>query len=35
MRPPDELFADRRLAAIYDLFEGERPDLDLYEAIVD
>ncbi len=32
---PDPLFADPRLAALYDLVEGERPDLDAYEAMVD
>jgi len=34
-RPPDPLFADRRLAATYDVFEGDRRDLDAYEHIVD
>lgn len=34
MRAPDDLFADARLAAIYDVFEGDRDDLDHYEAIV-
>ena len=32
---PDDLFAVPRLARIYDAIEGERPDLDHYEAIVD
>ena len=31
----DAIFADRRLAAIYDWLEGERDDLDAYLAIVD
>jgi 2-polyprenyl-3-methyl-5-hydroxy-6-metoxy-1,4-benzoquinol methylase len=31
----DAIFADRRLAAIYDWLEGERDDLDVYLAIVD
>lgn len=30
---PDALFADRRLAEVYDTFEGERSDLDLYVAL--
>jgi SAM-dependent methyltransferase len=30
---PDAAFADPRLAPLYDLFEGERPDLDAYVAI--
>jgi ubiquinone/menaquinone biosynthesis C-methylase UbiE len=34
-RPPDPLFADRRLAATYDLFESDRSDLESYERIVD
>src|SRR4029079_11198122 len=34
-RPPDQLFSDRRLAATYDVFEGDRSDLDTYERIVD
>jgi ubiquinone/menaquinone biosynthesis C-methylase UbiE len=34
-RPPDPLFSDRRLAATYDVFEGDRNDLDAYERIVD
>jgi SAM-dependent methyltransferase len=32
---PDPYFAHPRLAATYDAFEGERDDLDLYEAIAD
>lgn len=35
MQPPDDLFTNRRLVATYDLFEGERPDLDHYASIVD
>jgi len=31
----DAAFADGRLAPLYDLFEGERDDLDAYEVIVD
>lgn len=31
----DPIFADPRLAAVYDAFDGEREDLDLYDAIVD
>jgi SAM-dependent methyltransferase len=34
-RTPDAAFSDRRLAATYDVFEGDREDLDAYEAIVD
>jgi len=34
-RPPDPLFANRRLAATYDVFESDRSDLDAYERIVD
>jgi SAM-dependent methyltransferase len=30
---PDRLFADRRLAEIYDPLEPDRPDLDAYQAI--
>ena len=33
-RPPDAGFADARLVECYDVFEGERDDLDHYEAIV-
>lgn len=32
---PDQIFADPRLAAIYDDFNRDRSDLDHYEAIVD
>src|SRR4051794_10071187 len=32
---PDQIFADPRLAAIYDDIDGDRGDLDHYEAIVD
>ena len=32
---PDAIFADSRLAAIYDDIDGDRSDLDHYEAIVD
>ena len=32
---PDPIFADPRLAAIYDDIDGDRDDLDLYESIVD
>ena len=32
---PDQLFADPRLAAIYDDIDGDRADLDHYEAIID
>ncbi len=32
---PDEIFAHPRLAAIYDVHDGERDDLDAYEAIVE
>lgn len=32
---PDPKFAEPRLAATYDVFEGERDDLDHYEQIVD
>jgi SAM-dependent methyltransferase len=32
---PDALFADPRLAALYDTLEADRPDLDAYAAIVD
>jgi len=28
--PPDDCFADPRLAALYDVLEAERPDLDAY-----
>lgn len=32
---PDAIFADPRLAAVYDAFEAARPDLDVYEALID
>jgi SAM-dependent methyltransferase len=32
---PDPIFADPRLAALYDVFDGDRSDLDLSEAIAD
>ncbi len=32
---PDAIFDDPRLAPLYDLFEGARPDLDAYVSIVD
>lgn len=32
---PDPYFAHPRLAATYDLFEGERDDLDVYDSIAD
>lgn len=32
---PDALFADRRLAELYDLLEADRSDLEVYAAIVD
>ncbi len=35
MRPPDPVFADPRLAAMYDVLDGDRTDLDAYSAIVD
>ncbi|HZX56866.1 MAG TPA: class I SAM-dependent methyltransferase [Ilumatobacteraceae bacterium] len=34
-RPPDPLFAERRLAATYDVFEANRDDLDAYDLLVD
>lgn len=33
-RPPDALFAEPRLAACYDTFDGERDDLDHYQQIL-
>jgi SAM-dependent methyltransferase len=33
--PPDEIFADPRLAAVYDVFDDDRRDLDVYAAIAD
>ena len=32
---PDPIFNDARLAALYDTFDGNRDDLDAYEAIID
>lgn len=32
---PDRIFADPRLAAVYDSFDGERSDLDFYAGVVD
>ncbi|MGO3506351.1 MAG: hypothetical protein ACTINN_09605, partial [Brachybacterium tyrofermentans] len=32
---PDAIFADPRLAACYDIFDGERDDLDHYESILE
>ncbi|UVY85119.1 class I SAM-dependent methyltransferase [Brachybacterium sp. NBEC-018] len=32
---PDQIYADPRLAACYDTFDGERDDLDHYEALID
>ena len=32
---PDAVYADARLAALYDLFDGPRDDLDLYEQVID
>lgn len=34
MRAPDPVFADPRLADLYDVFDDDRTDLDTYEAIV-
>ncbi len=34
MRPPDAVFADPRLAVLYDALDGDRSDLDAYEEIV-
>ncbi|NOX32087.1 MAG: SAM-dependent methyltransferase, partial [Actinobacteria bacterium] len=31
---PDEIFANPRLAEIYDIFDSDRSDLDLYTDIV-
>ncbi|MCY7396287.1 MAG: hypothetical protein LH468_09090 [Nocardioides sp.] len=33
MRSPDPAFADPRLAALYDVFDGDRHDLEAYLAI--
>lgn len=35
MRAPDAVFADPRLAVLYDLFEDDRSDLEVYAAIID
>jgi SAM-dependent methyltransferase len=35
MRPPDPVFADPRLAVLYDALDGDRSDLDAYVAIVE
>ncbi len=35
MREPDATFADPRQAALYDVFDGDRRDLDAYDALVD
>ena len=35
MRPPDAAFADPRLAPLYDVFDDDRSDLDVYAAIVE
>jgi SAM-dependent methyltransferase len=32
---PDEIFANPRLAAVYDVFDGDRCDLDVYAGVVD
>jgi len=32
---PDRIFAEPRLAAVYDAFDGKRDDLDLYVSLVD
>ena len=34
-RMPDAIFADPRLAALYDTFDGDRDDLALYLAVVE
>jgi 2-polyprenyl-3-methyl-5-hydroxy-6-metoxy-1,4-benzoquinol methylase len=34
-RVPDPLFADRRLAVVYDPLDPERSDLEVYAAVVD
>ncbi|HEY2355759.1 MAG TPA: class I SAM-dependent methyltransferase [Gaiellaceae bacterium] len=33
MRPPDAAFADPRLAPLYDIFDDDRRDLDVYAAL--
>ncbi|RNI22318.1 class I SAM-dependent methyltransferase [Flexivirga caeni] len=35
MRPPDAVFADPRLAVLYDVFDDDRGDLDVYQALID
>lgn len=35
MTAPDAAFADPRLAPLYDIFDGDRSDLDVYAAIVE
>lgn len=35
MRPPDPAFADPRLAALYDVFDGDRSDLEHYVALAE
>ena len=32
---PDRVFAERRLAELYDVLEGDRADLDVYAALLD
>src|SRR5690606_18258147 len=32
---PDAVFAHPRLARLYDVFDGDRGDLDVYEALID
>ena len=32
---PDPIFADPRLASVYDAFDGDRDDLDFYLAVAD
>ncbi|MFN8099826.1 MAG: hypothetical protein U0Q21_16230 [Dermatophilaceae bacterium] len=35
MREPDATFADSRQAALYDLFDNDRRDLDAYVAMIE
>lgn len=35
MRPPDDAFADPKQAILYDFFDGDRSDLDLYLSIAE
>lgn len=35
VRVADDIFENPRLAAVYDILEPDRPDLDAYLAIVD